>query len=109
MLSGEQQQVLPVGADRIAIWPTCAARIERAVVPTQDFERRGFTDAAPTDGVHDLSTAKKQIPNVRARAHADDAFMTAQAFHLHEVRQAGAVQVRAKATLTHRVGRLFAT
>jgi hypothetical protein len=107
MLSCEQQQVLPVRADRIAIWPTGAARLEGAVVPPQYFERCGFTDAAPTDGVHYLTTPKEQIPNVRARADADDPFVTAQALHLHEIGQAGAMEVRAKATLAHRVGGLF--
>jgi hypothetical protein len=88
VLHGKQQEILPIGADGVAIRPTRAARLERAVAPTQDLERGGFTDATPADGVHDLPTAKEQVSNVRARADANHALAPRQAFHLHEIGQA---------------------
>ena len=109
VLGGEDQQVLPVGADRIAIRPTGAARLERAVVPAQDLERGRLTDAAPTNGVHDLSAAKEQVPDVAAGAHADHALAPRETLHLHQVRETCAVEIGAKAAFTHRVGGLFAT
>jgi len=108
LLRYRQQQVLPVGPDGVAIGPACAARLESAIVPAQDLERRGLADAASTDRVNDLAAAKEQVPNFATGADADHAVAARQAFHLHQVGQTRSVEARAEAAFAHRVGGLFA-
>src|SRR5687768_1872954 len=104
LLSGEQQQVLPIAADRITIGPARAAWLERTVVPAQDFERGRLAHCTTTDRVDDLSGAKEEVAHLTARADAHDALAPGQTLHLHEIRETRAVQIRAKAALSQGVG-----
>jgi len=83
VLSREQDQVLPTRAYRVAIGPTCVARLERAVVPAQNLERGGFADPTTTDGVDDLTATKIQIADLGTGADAHHSFAAGQALHLH--------------------------
>jgi hypothetical protein len=109
MLRYQQQQVLPIGSDRVAIGPARTTWLERPIVPAQDFQSRWLTDATTADRVDDLTTAEEQIPNLATRADTNHTLASRKTFHLHEVRQARAMKARAKPAFAHRARKLLTT
>ncbi len=81
---------------RMVAWlgPGALAALERAVGPLEDLERGGLACPLRRGRMHDLSAIEVEVADPPLAHHLDHPMRARQAFHLDQVPETGAAQLR---------------